>query len=62
MEAAAEAPVGMDTGGPSEAAAGGSARAPKVRRGVARPSKAQARAAAAASQLVQAAGKAAAGQ
>ena len=49
MEAAAEAPVGMDTGGPSEAAAGSPARAPKARRGVAKPAK-KVRAAAAAAQ------------
>ena len=45
MEAAAEAPEGMDTGGPSEAAAGSPARAPKARCGVAKPTK-EARAAA----------------
>ena len=39
IEAAAEAPEGMDTGGPSEAAAGSPARAPKARRSVAEPTK-----------------------
>ena len=34
MEEAAEAPMGMDTGGLSEAAAGGPGRAPKARRGI----------------------------